>query len=163
MSEFLRLAHSAAETMHGVQFLLAGGPVFPDERAPYAIDVRRAHELGVTVTGHVADPATAYHAMDVFVHLGGPEGFGLTVLEALACGVPVVAYDWGAIPEVFGDLVRLVPPRDVGAAVRAVATLLEDTAKRNDLVRTGRRAAEQRFTMDNAALELRRVIASVAQ
>jgi len=163
MSEFLHFARNAAALPHGPQFLLAGGPVFPHEREPYEYDVRRARELGVFVTGYLDDPVSAYQAMDVFVHLGEPEGFGLTVLEAIACGVPVVAYDWGAIPEVFGGLVQLVPPHDVDAAVAAVAELLNDTTKRADYARAGRDAAVQRFTTDSAAVELRRVIASVAQ
>jgi glycosyltransferase involved in cell wall biosynthesis len=54
------------------------------------------------------------------------EGFGLTVLEAMACGTPVVASDRGALPEVLGDAGRLVDPLDRGAIGDAVLASLAD-------------------------------------
>jgi len=161
MDEFLGLTRRAAGTLPNVQFLLAGGPVFPVERELYGAIAERATALGVRVTGYIDDTTPAYQAMDVFVHLGGPEGFSLTVLEALACGVPVVAYDWGAIPEVFAGLVTLVRPGDIDAAADAVAALAGDTQRREDYARRGRLAAQARFGIDETAEQLRRVIASI--
>lgn len=54
--------------------------------------------------------ATLYNAADVFVSTSWGEGFGLTILEAMACGTPVVAQDCSAITEVVGDAGILVPP-----------------------------------------------------
>jgi mannosyltransferase len=163
MNDFLALARNVGASLPDAHFVLAGGPVFPHEKAQYAEVVQRATSLGerVTVTGHVDDPASVYNALDVFVHLGGPEGFGLTVLESLACGVPVVAYDWGAVPEVFAGLVTLVPPTDVQAAASAVTHLLADRTLREDYANRGRQAAEQHFGIDAATAQLRAVIESV--
>jgi glycosyltransferase involved in cell wall biosynthesis len=163
MNEFLDVAHTVARSLPHVHFVLAGGPIFPHEHAPYAAITNRARELGgrITITGLVADPVAVYHAMDVFVHLGAPEGFGLTVAEALSCGVPVVAYDWGAIPEVFAGLVTLAAPSDVSDAAARIAALVADPSLRDDYAHRGRIAAEQRFAIEATAAQLRGVIESV--
>lgn len=54
------------------------------------------------------------------------EGFGLTALEAMACGVPVIAADAGSLPEVCGDAAQLVDPRDPEAIGAAIAQALRD-------------------------------------
>jgi len=54
------------------------------------------------------------------------EGFGLPVLEAMTLGVPVVAADRGALPEVLGDAGLLVDPEDTDALAAAIARLVED-------------------------------------
>ena len=164
MSEFVDLAAAVAESLPSAQFVVGGGPVFPHETKPYRLVRERARMLGsrMTLTGRVEDPAAFYRTVDVFVHLGRPEGFGLTVLEALASGVPVVAYDWGAIPEVFAGLVALVPPGDIGAAADAVVRLATDAPRRARMAAHGRAAVEERFAAERTAAALCAVIESVA-
>jgi len=59
------------------------------------------------------------------------EGFGLPAGEAMACGVPVVSSDGGALPEVVGDAGLLFPAGDVDALVRAIERLLDDPRERD--------------------------------
>jgi glycosyltransferase involved in cell wall biosynthesis len=162
MHDFIELARRMKSQVRRAEFVLGGGPVFPHEHKPYASVVADAASAGVRTTGHVRDTVPFYNALDVFVHLAGPEGFGLIVVEALACGVPVVAYDWGAIPEVFGGLVTLVPPGDIDAAAAAVDALLTNEQRRITEGARGRQAAEQRFTIDRMAAEIEAVVASAA-
>jgi glycosyltransferase involved in cell wall biosynthesis len=75
------------------------------------------------------------------------EGFGLPALEALACGTPLVTTDGSALAEVVGDAALLVPPGDVDALARAVATVLDDDELATRLRSAGpARAAE--YTWD---------------
>ena len=79
---------------------------------------RIARESGGRWLGHVDDEdlADLYRAAAVTAYPSLYEGFGLPVVEAMACGSPVVASDRGAIPEVAGDAAILVEPSPRGIA-----------------------------------------------
>jgi glycosyltransferase involved in cell wall biosynthesis len=62
----------------------------------------------------------AYRAASALLHLAHYEGYGLTVLEALSVGTPVVAGSRGGIPEAAGGAARLVDPDDPGEAREAL-------------------------------------------
>lgn len=83
---------------------------------------RWAQELrGVTLTGRVSDEdlAAIYSGAHAFVLPSEEEGFGLTAVEALACGTPVAAFDGPALREVLSDRATLVQPGDLAALVQA--------------------------------------------
>lgn len=82
------------------------------------------------------------------------EGFGLPAGEAMACGVPLVSTDGGALPEVVGDAARVVPVGDVTALAEAIEALLLDPDARDDLSRQGRRRIVERFTWQRTAEQL---------
>ena len=101
----------------GVEVVAAGGdrPQFQGERAE-----------GVRHVGHVDDDLLPglYAGAAAFVLPSLYEGFGLTALEAMAAGTPVVAADRGALPEVVGDAGVLVDPEDPAAIADAVTAAL---------------------------------------
>ena len=78
--------------------------------------------------GYVADQELAwwYRAAALFVYPSLLEGFGLPVLEAMACGAPVVTSNLSSLPEVAGDAALLVDPTSVGALAAALLRLLAD-------------------------------------
>ncbi|MCC7009823.1 MAG: glycosyltransferase family 4 protein [Acidobacteria bacterium] len=82
------------------------------------------------VTGFVADAdlAPLYAGADVFVYPSHYEGFGLPVLEAMQCGVPVVTTTGGALPEVAGDAALLVDPADADGLVDAITAARRNAA-----------------------------------
>lgn len=89
------------------------------------------------------------------------EGFGLPVLEAMACEVPVIASNTSSLPEVAGDAALLVDPRDVGALADAMARLCQDVELRRQLVARGKERAA-RFTWARCAREVLAAIEEAA-
>jgi glycosyltransferase involved in cell wall biosynthesis len=79
------------------------------------------------------------------------EGFGLPAGEAMACGVPVVSTNGGALPEVVGDAGLQVPVKDSQAIAFAVAQLLDDAEKRQKLGVAGRKRITELFCWHRAA------------
>ena len=105
----------------------------------YVADLGLEH--AVAFTGYATDAAVAaaYTEADVLVVTSEHEGFGVPVVEAMAAGLPVVAFDEGAVPEVLGNAGVLVTSRDPYALADAVSTLVADPARRALLADAGRR------------------------
>jgi alpha-1,3-rhamnosyl/mannosyltransferase len=99
--------------------------------------LRRAGRL--TYLGYVPDNArpALINGARGFVYPSLYEGFGLPVLEAMACGVPVLASNVSSLPEVVGDAALLVDPCDVDAIAQGMVRLWEDPAIRGDLSARG--------------------------
>jgi glycosyltransferase involved in cell wall biosynthesis len=133
----------------GIELVAAGGdrPQFRDEGAE-----------GLTWLGHVDDTELPglYAGALAFVLPSHYEGFGLTALEALACGTPVVASDRTALPEVVGDAGLLVDPDDPPAIADAVQRAIGDERLR----RAGPERAA-RFTWGATAERLHALVASL--
>jgi glycosyltransferase involved in cell wall biosynthesis len=85
-------------------------------------------QSSVVFTGFVPDQdlRVLYCSCRAFIYLSEYEGFGLPVLEAMACGAPVIAANRTSLPEVVGDVGFLVDPDDKAAVVEAMQKLLVD-------------------------------------
>lgn len=95
---------------------------------------RHVRFLGYQTTDTLA---VLYRLADVFVFPSLYEGFGLSPLEALASGTPVVASNVSSIPEVLGDAAVLVDPYDPHPIAEGITRLLDDADLRADLRRKG--------------------------
>jgi glycosyltransferase involved in cell wall biosynthesis len=84
-----------------------------------------------------ADKAVLLSGALAFVFPSLHEGFGLPVLEAQACGCPVLCSDTSSLPEVAGDGALLLPPTDVAAWTEAIDRVAADPTLRADLVERG--------------------------
>lgn len=106
----------------------------------------------IVVPGYVAgeDLAALLSGALAFVMPSWYEGFGLPVLEAMACGTPVVCSRASSLPEVAGDAALLFDPADEGALADALARLAGDPALRAELVARGMRRARA-FTWERCA------------
>jgi glycosyltransferase involved in cell wall biosynthesis len=77
------------------------------------------------------------------VHPSRYEGFGLQILEAMACGTPVLSSNAGSLPEVVGNAGRLVSPDDTDAYVREIKTILTTPTVANQMRQAGLKQAAQ--------------------
>jgi len=113
------------------------------------------HGDRVRILGFVdeADLPALYRNAALFAFPSLYEGFGLPVLEAMACGVPVVCSNASSLPEVAGDAALLVDPLDVDGLAEAMARALEDADLRRGMVARGV-AQAARFTWEQAARQL---------
>ncbi len=89
------------------------------------------------------------------------EGFGLPAGEAMACGVPVVSTDGGALPEVVADAGVIVPAKSADALAEAVASLLRDAPRRDRLAAAGRNRILEKFSWQVCAAQMTRYYHSV--
>ncbi|MGH7255735.1 MAG: glycosyltransferase family 4 protein, partial [Nitrospirales bacterium] len=100
----------------------------------------------------VSDLRLLYSNAAVFVFPSIYEGFGMPVLEAMACGAPVITSNTTALPEVAGDAALLVNPEDANAMADAILRVVEDEAFRESLRAKGLERAKQ-FTWERTARE----------
>lgn len=96
-----------------------------------------------------------YAAATVFTMPSLYEGFGMPLLEAMACGTPVVASSSSSLPEVVGDAGLLTPPTDADALGAAILRLLNDAELRADLRERGLRQARRFSWAETAERTLR--------
>ena len=94
---------------------------------------------GVVFTGYVddADLPALYTMAEVFAYPSTHEGFGIPLLEAMACGVPIMTSNVSALPEIAGEAAILVDPFDVVSIERALESLLGDPSLREGLAEKG--------------------------
>ncbi|MDP2991636.1 MAG: glycosyltransferase family 1 protein, partial [Kiritimatiellota bacterium] len=125
-----------------------------DRRYPEAS--RRAASLdiadAVTWLGYLPDGRllSEYQNADVFVQPSWYEGFGLSVLEAFACGTPVICSNKGSLPEVAGGAALIVQPQDTLGLTEALRRVLTDFRLARDMRERGLRQA-QKFTWEATA------------
>lgn len=103
-----------------------------------------------------ADLVSWYNAAEIFVYPSLYEGFGLPVLEAMACGTPVVCSDRSSLPEVAGDAALQVDPTRPDALAEALWSLIQDPSLRHHMAGKGI-ARAQYLTWDRSARETVRV------
>lgn len=137
--------------------VLAGDQGWQYEGARAQIEERGLHRR-VLFPGFVAEKhlQALYSAAKVMAFPSLYEGFGLPVLEAMACGVPVLASNSPCLPEVAGDAALMVDPRNVRAMAAGITELVYNSELRESLRVKGLERATK-FCWENSAAELLRI------
>jgi glycosyltransferase involved in cell wall biosynthesis len=135
------------------QLVLAGSLGYGAEEILARIHNSPAHDR-IRVTGYVSAPDLAgwYARASVFAFPSLDEGFGMPVLEAMAAGVPVIASNRSALPEVAGDAAVLVDPDNSEALGTALRELTVNVEWCRELARRGT-ARARTFTWEKAVRE----------
>ena len=126
--------------------------------------IRRGLSNVVGFSGHLSDIATALRASDIFVLPSESEALGVSIVEAMACGLPVVATRVGGIPEVVieGETGYLVPPRNPEALASRLADLIESQELRTRMGALAAETARASFSFGDCADKVLRVYESLA-
>ena len=130
--------HISRITFHASRLVIAGAW---DDRYPEAKQRVAALGLGDSVVslGPVAeaDLPALYAGAELFVFPSLYEGFGFPVLEAMACGTPVICSNVSSLPEVAGTAALQIDPRNTDALAAAMDRVLGDAALRQQMRREG--------------------------
>ena len=161
----LRCVADARQAAGGIHLVRVGGPFTPEQQA-------LARDLGVLERISVLPPlddrtlAAVYRRASVLVLPSEREGFGLPVVEALACGTPVVASDLAVLREIGGPAAEFCPPGDREAWAMAVMGLIRERLEQPG-VSAARRARgiawARRFTWTRFADQLAAIYLELAR
>jgi len=155
--EFIEMAARLIRSGSQARFVIIGDEIYDTVgENGYGSQLRdQVRKLGiqdrVLFTGFTHDPAEAINGLDILVHASiKPEPFGRVVIEALACGVAVVACAAGGVLEIIQDKEcgLLYTPGDVEEMAEKVALLEADLSERMKLAENGRMRFLEKFTFD---------------
>jgi glycosyltransferase involved in cell wall biosynthesis len=144
------------------RFVIAGEG---ELREPLERQIRDHHlEKHVFLVGFRPDVLSVHKAFDVFVMSSVTEGLGTSLLDAMACGKPIVATTAGGMPEVVrnGETGLLVPPRDHEAMAAAIAKLLTDEPMRRAMGAAGEARVREHFSAERMVQDTLAVYRRVA-
>jgi glycosyltransferase involved in cell wall biosynthesis len=142
--------------------LVCVGPYGWASRDLYAHVDRLGLQHSVHFTGYLAaeDLPVVYNLADFFVFPSIYEGFGLPVIEAMACGTPAITSRSSSLQEIAADAALTVDPHDVDALTEALVTLASDADLRHELSQRGLRRARE-FSWSRSAREVLAIYARV--
>lgn len=148
---FLEVAAGLKRRVPSARFTILGDGPIRDALT------RRAKDLGLGASFAILpirpDPTPYYRSLDLYLNTSWHEGLPLSILEAMACGVPVVAPRVGGLPEIIRDGTEglLVDGRDPGRFVDACSRLIEDRRFAAAVAAEGRRRVASEFSSERMA------------
>ena len=146
----LRAIPRIREVFPGIQLLIVGSGKARYEKQLHHICRKLNIERNVVFQPGIQNVHKALSVMNVFVLPSIQEGLGLSLLEALAAGLPVVASNVGGIYSVIRHEENgiLVPPKDVKALADAIITVFKDKDYAKRLGQRGKQTVREKFTLD---------------
>jgi glycosyltransferase involved in cell wall biosynthesis len=119
----------------------------------------RVHKTRMRMTGYVPerDLPILYSMASVFVYPSLYEGFGLPILEAMSCGIPVITSNRASMPDVGGDAALYVDPTETDALAHAIERITSQDTLRRELISKGL-ARVQRYSWQTIIKQYLKVI-----
>lgn len=138
-----------------INLVLLGGETdyYRNVLHPYAERHHLLHRMLNITRAHAGDMASLYYMAEALVAPSRMEGFGLTVIEAQACGIPVITTRGTSLEEAAGDAALLFEPDDITTLTSHLDNILADDNLRQKLITAGKQNI-QRFTHERLAQEL---------
>jgi glycosyltransferase involved in cell wall biosynthesis len=153
--EFLKAVKILKEEIKdNIFFIIAGGASFGEDKYEKKIH-NFSKELGISdsvlFTGYRKDMARVLSAMDIFIFPSHEESFGITLTEAMALGLPVVASKKAGVLDIVldGESGLLVEPRNAAALAEAIKKFIENPELRAQFGRSARKRAEEIFNAED--------------
>ncbi|MDX6405501.1 MAG: hypothetical protein QOH70_2956 [Blastocatellia bacterium] len=151
--DFVRAAALVCARRDDVDFIIAGEDKSRSGEHRRSLE-KLINELGlnqrISLTGWVDDVARLLRGFDLFVSPSRSEPFGLSIVEAMAAAVPVIATASEGAREIIddGETGRLIPVGDAAALANAIVELLSSPQERERLSENARRAVRERFSLE---------------
>lgn len=168
---FLEAARSVSQRASHVKFWVVGDEIYDtDGHRGYRRQLEQWVQANglqeqVRFTGFRPDVAQVINSLDVVVHASvEPEPFGRVLIEAMACGKPVIAANAGGVPEIVehGVTGLLVPPGDAGQLAEMMLRLVNDDSERRRLGTAGHQRVEQRFSLTQQVRRMETIYESLS-
>jgi glycosyltransferase involved in cell wall biosynthesis len=146
-----------------IRFFIIGGPIYARNGSQYQLAELQSLTRQLGLSEHVGfigfqkDIVTMYRSLDVVVHAStAPEPFGMTIIEAMACGKPVIATQSGGAAEIFqsGYDALGVPPGKPQALADTMFTLLKNPQLRHNLGQHARNTVCLKFNQDRLGRQI---------
>jgi glycosyltransferase involved in cell wall biosynthesis len=156
LDTLIRAAALATDPSQPIELVIIGEG--PERRRLEALAAQEGRAVRVRFMGHLEDARDWLAGCDVYGNSSITEGVSLTILEAMAATLPIVATRVGGTPEVVDDTCgRLVAPRNPVLLAEAIRALAVDRALRQTLGAAARRRVCDRFALDRMVAEYRQV------
>ena len=155
-------AHLVVQELPDARFVILGEGELREHLERQVRDYRL--EKHVVLPGFRTDVLGCIKGFDLFAMSSVTEGLGTSLLDAMACGKPIVATDAGGIPEVVdhGVTGTVVPPRDPRAMATAIVELLRDESRRQKMGQAGLARVKASFTVERMVAATAKVYARAA-
>ncbi|GAB4526568.1 MAG: glycosyltransferase family 1 protein [Pleurocapsa sp.] len=130
---------SQQNNLNDINLVLIGSQRFYQNKLAKVAKILQRYQERIIFTGYVEDEDlnALYSGATAFIFPSLQEGFGLPILEAMQCNVPVIASNVTSLPEVAGDAAILVDPQDKDELCQAMLTILNNESLRQELITKG--------------------------
>lgn len=157
-SYLVETAKIITERYPETEFIVAGDG--PDKEKLEQLIIKAGLSDNFKLLGYQSDIPKTLSMVDIYVQPSLWEGLCITVIEAMASGLPVVATDVGGIPEsVINDQTGfLVPPRDPKTLANKISILMENPKLRKKMGEKGRKIVEEKYSLDRTIVKIENIL-----